>query len=250
MTSHRRFGARVVGALHGGVVRRVLGPSLRRWFGPSPDVALRLALALTLAVATAPRGLFAQHAHESTSADLGAAEPVGVGGRGGVAGAPGVPGAPIEMGQGAFAALAEVVALLVADPATDWAKVDIEALRQHLIDMHEVVLHATIEAADTEHGARFTIGGPERTRAALHRMIPAHAMALGDEGRERWSFGPADGEGMQVTIEVREPGDLEGVARIRALGFVGALVGGMHHGPHHLAIARGMDPHAGHAMHH
>jgi hypothetical protein len=35
------------------------------------------------------------------------------------------------------------------------------------------------------------------------------------------------------------------VARIRGLGFIGLLVQGGHHGPHHLAMARGEMP-AGH----
>jgi hypothetical protein len=162
-----------------------------------------------------------------------------------------LPGAsPGEMGQGAFAALAEIVSILEADSETDWTRVDIEALRQHLIDMNEVVLYAQVEARDVDGGAEFVINGPPRVQAALHRMIPAHAAALRDEAPEQWGFGPADDGGMQVTIRVRDPGDVEGVARIRGLGFVGALVRGMHHGPHHLAIARGMDPHAGHAHHH
>lgn len=42
-------------------------------------------------------------------------------------------GTPAEPGQGTFAAIAEIVALLQSDPTTDWATVDIEALRQHLI---------------------------------------------------------------------------------------------------------------------
>ena len=36
----------------------------------------------------------------------------------------------------------EVVRILDADPKTDWSKVDLEALRQHLIDMDEVTLRA------------------------------------------------------------------------------------------------------------
>ncbi len=42
---------------------------------------------------------------------------------------------PKEPGQGAFATIAEIVALLTSDPKTDWSKVDIAGLREHLIDM-------------------------------------------------------------------------------------------------------------------
>ena len=39
-------------------------------------------------------------------------------------------------------AIGEIVRILEADPKTDWSKVNLEALRQHLIDMNEVALHA------------------------------------------------------------------------------------------------------------
>ena len=49
-------------------------------------------------------------------------------------------GAPL--GQDAFGAIQDVVRKLDADPKTDWSKVDLEGLRQHLIDMNEVTLTA------------------------------------------------------------------------------------------------------------
>lgn len=47
---------------------------------------------------------------------------------------------PRQGGQAAFAAIAEIVAGLVADPATDWNHVDIEALRQLVSDLDNVTL--------------------------------------------------------------------------------------------------------------
>ncbi len=61
-------------------------------------------------------------------------------------------GGPIQPGQGAFGAMAEVVRILEADPATDWSKVDMERLRQHLIDMNEVVLRASVKATQVPGG--------------------------------------------------------------------------------------------------
>jgi hypothetical protein len=52
---------------------------------------------------------------------------------------------PAEAGQGAFAAIAEIVALLEADPNTDWSKVNIAALREHLVDMDELTLNAVAQ---------------------------------------------------------------------------------------------------------
>ncbi|MCC2098329.1 MAG: hypothetical protein KDJ29_15640, partial [Hyphomicrobiales bacterium] len=44
-------------------------------------------------------------------------------------------GTPVQPGQSAFAAIQEIVEILEADRSTDWSKVNIPALRQHLIDM-------------------------------------------------------------------------------------------------------------------
>jgi hypothetical protein len=41
---------------------------------------------------------------------------------------------PVLPGQDAFGAVQEIVRMLEADPETDWSKVDLEVLRQHLID--------------------------------------------------------------------------------------------------------------------
>ena len=51
-----------------------------------------------------------------------------------------------QPGQSAFAAIQEIVDILEADPKTDWSKVNIDALREHLVDMSNVTLddrHAT-----------------------------------------------------------------------------------------------------------
>ncbi len=50
----------------------------------------------------------------------------------------------------AFGAVQEIVEILEADPATDWSKVDIDALRQHLIDMDNVTLHAAGESREPD----------------------------------------------------------------------------------------------------
>jgi hypothetical protein len=54
---------------------------------------------------------------------------------------PSEPG-PIPPGQDAFGAVNEIVRGLEADRGTDWSTVNLDALREHLIDMNEVTLHA------------------------------------------------------------------------------------------------------------
>ena len=51
--------------------------------------------------------------------------------------------------------------------------------------------------------------------------------------------------GLRLTVTARDAEDARTVARIRGLGFVGLLVQGGHHGPHHLAMAKG-EPRPGH----
>jgi hypothetical protein len=46
--------------------------------------------------------------------------------------------------------------------------------------------------------------------------------------------------GVRLTVTARgAAGDEKAVARLRGLGFIGLLTLGAHHGPHHLAMARG-----------
>ena len=64
---------------------------------------------------------------------------------------------------------------LEADPKTDRSKVDLEALRRHLIDMDEVTLRASATTKQIDGGLAVTVTGTGRTLAAIHHMIPAHA---------------------------------------------------------------------------
>ena len=45
--------------------------------------------------------------------------------------------------------------------------------------------------------------------------------------------------GVRLTVTAKPPDDAKAVARLRGLGFIGLLTAGAHHGPHHLAMARG-----------
>src|SRR6266849_4387985 len=86
--------------------------------------------------------------------------------------------APAMPGQDAFGAIAEIVGLLEANPATDWSRVDLERLRQHLIDMNEVALRAAVKTAPLPGGLAMDITGAGRTRAAIRAMLIPHAVEL------------------------------------------------------------------------
>ena len=155
--------------------------------------------------------------------------------KGAHAGMPEASATPTMPGQDAFGAIQEVVRSLDADPTTDWSKVDLEAFRQHLIDMNEVVLKADAAAKPIDGGLEVAITGSGRTLVAIQRMIPAHAQTL--NGLNGWTAKTAtlpNGELLTVTAADRKEAE-----HIRGLGFIGLLVSGSHHKPHHLAMAKG-----------
>jgi len=147
-------------------------------------------------------------------------------------------GAPTMPGQDAFGAIAEIVRLLDADPSTDWTKVDIERLRQHLIDMNEVVLRSAVKHTPVSGGLAMEITGTGRTEQAIRAMVVPHAAQL-----DRLPSFAAKTEnisgGVRLTVLARNPDDARIVARIRGLGFAGLLTEGAHHQAHHLSMAKG-----------
>jgi hypothetical protein len=147
-------------------------------------------------------------------------------------------GAPTLPGQDAFGAIAEVAKILEADPKTDWSKVDLERLRQHLIDMNQVVLHAQVKQSLVLGGLVMDVTGGGRTEQAIRAMVVPHAGQL-----DRMPAYAARTElipgGVRLTVTAEPPDDPRSVARLRGLGFIGLLTEGAHHGPHHLAMAKG-----------
>ena len=151
----------------------------------------------------------------------------------------GAPEGVTEGGQAAFAAIAEIVDVLSADPATDWSKVNIEALRLHLIDMDNVTLRAVVAATPTPTGARFMVTSTDpAVLGSIRRKVTAHTAAM--NGTNSWTMAANETEGGAV-LEVS--GSEADAAMINGLGFIGVLTLGMHHQAHHLMIASGMNPH-------
>ena len=156
--------------------------------------------------------------------------------------APRLPTAP---GQDAYAAIAEVVRLLDADPSTDWSKVNLEALRQHLVDMNEVTLRAAVTPSPVPGGVALRVTGTGRTLAAIRAMVRSHASVLG--AMPEYAARVDDlADGVRLTVTARDTSDTRAVQRIRGLGFAGLMTIGDHHAAHHLALARGAggDAHA------
>ncbi|MGA6929803.1 MAG: hypothetical protein WBZ35_10755, partial [Pseudolabrys sp.] len=107
----------------------------------------------------------------------------GTGGHGGMHGQQSAAtGTPTLPGQDAFGTIQEIVQILQSDPKTYWSKVNIDALRQHLIDMNEVTLHAAAAQRMIDNGIEITVTGEGRTLEAIKRMVPAHVNELHEIG--------------------------------------------------------------------
>lgn len=129
--------------------------------------------------------------------------------------------------------------MLRNDPQTDWSRVDIPALRRHLLDMHEVTMNAIVEVEITDQEVAFTARGEGRTIHSIQRMLTAHARS--DDLPKGWNLNATKtSDGAVLLVRVL---DLEDIRMIKALGLIGLMTMGMHHQSHHLAMASGHHPH-------
>ena len=142
---------------------------------------------------------------------------------------------PTQPGQDALGAVQEIVGMLEADPTTDWSKVNLDALRVHLIDMNEVALHADAAVEQIDGGIRVAVTGTGRTLAAIQRMLPEHAREM--NGKNGWVVqAEPRPDGMTLTVTAV---DAKQTTIIRGLGFIGVMASGGHHQMHHLIMAKG-----------
>lgn len=146
-----------------------------------------------------------------------------------------VPSAPVQPGQAAFGAVQEIIQILEADPSTDWSKVNLDALRQHLIDMDEVTLRAHAAVTRIDGGIQVAVTGQGRTLAAIRRMVLDDAGHL--NGHDGWKV---EASALPNGVMLRATSaDARQAAIIRGLGFIGVLATGDYHQAHHLMIAKG-----------
>lgn len=168
---------------------------------------------LSTAVVFVASSAMAQHAHQSSS--------------------------PSETGQSQFAAIAEIVTLLRDDPETDWAQVDIKALRDHLVDMDNVTTKASIVRTVDGLSVTFLVTGDETVAASIQRMVLAHSPML--QRSSDWSVIAEEQDG-GATMMIRVGSDEE-LNQVTGLGFFGLMTIGAHHQQHHFMIATGRSPH-------
>jgi hypothetical protein len=144
-------------------------------------------------------------------------------------------------GNDVFGTIQEAIQKLDADPHTDWSKVNLEALRQHLVDMQNFTLHVEVLsqtpiAQGTKAEVRPTTKGSE---ASLKRVFAAHPAQLKRE--TGWDMHVAK-RGDIFVLTVTTPNEAE-VDRLRGLGYIGVMALGAHHQVHHWGMVRGESPH-------
>ena len=145
---------------------------------------------------------------------------------------------PKEGGQAAFSTIAEIVVLLKNDPETDWSRVDINRLREHLVDMNELTLNVSVKTIiDTGH-VSFSVSGEGRTVSAIQNMVPAHSAVLSDAKLYN-AVAQKTENGTIMNVAFTNEQEL---AEITALGFFGLMASGSRHQAHHLQMARGNMP--------
>jgi hypothetical protein len=145
---------------------------------------------------------------------------------------------PKQPAQSAYAAIAEIVRILKADSTTDWSKVNLEALRQHLIDMDAVTMRSAVSQKPVPGGVTMMVTGDAKVGAAIKRMVTSHAGMLDMDTQYHATVVPI-ANGVQFTVTARDTANARLVAMIRGEGFAGLLTEGDHHARHHLALARG-----------
>ena len=145
-------------------------------------------------------------------------------------------------GNDAFGAIQEVVSKLMSDPKTDWKRVNLEALRQHLVDMANTTLYVEVmNQKPTKNGITFTVKPTVPSAAAsLDRTMSAHSEVLRKE--IGWEFRAKKlNSGWRVDVTSSKPDE---VVKIQGLGYIGMMALGNHHQPHHWQMATGGNPHA------
>jgi len=142
---------------------------------------------------------------------------------------------PSEAGQSAFAAIAEIVELLSSNPETDWSKINITRLREHLVDMEMLTTEAAATHSKKGDTITYIVRGTGRALSAVQSMVPAHAEQLNKT--TSWKVKTqAMEDGIQMSISTKSKADQ---SKLMALGFFGVMSIGAHHQSHHLAMSKG-----------
>ncbi|GEM_PF-1427274 len=144
-------------------------------------------------------------------------------------------------GNDLFGTIQEVIRQLEAEPGTDWSRVNLEVLRSHLRDMFEFSHNVDVLSEQPiDQGVRVVVTPlTQRTQAALDRVLAAHPRILKNE--TGWDMRVNKSATHYEIITTTSQNNQ--IDKIRGLGYIGLMTYGMHHQPHHWAMATGKHPH-------
>ncbi|MBE8162926.1 MAG: hypothetical protein HAW63_02945, partial [Bdellovibrionaceae bacterium] len=150
-----------------------------------------------------------------------------------------------EAGNDAFGTIQEIITKLSQDPTTDWSKVNLEAVRKHLLDMYDMTMSVTVVSQKPVSGGMEAVVYPTTDRAAkaLVRVFNAHPAQLKKESG--WDMTIKKGFGKKynkyiVTVTTSKDSEVD---KIRGFGYIGVMAAGKHHQTHHLMMAKGENAH-------
>ena len=152
-----------------------------------------------------------------------------------------------ESGTDPFATLQEVITALEANTGTNWEKVNIEALRLHLVEMQDMTINVDVKHQYIDNGFQAVVT-PTTNRAvkSLTRVLSGHPAQM--KAETGWDMQVSNNDDIfTLTVVSKKAHE---VAKIRGLGYIGVMSYGNHHQPHHWAMASGENPHAAHNMKH
>ena len=142
-----------------------------------------------------------------------------------------------QPGNSMFGAIKEVLRQLEADPNTDWKKVNLEALRQHFLDIRHFTEDVEIiTQKPLDKGIEIIV------RATTPAAIPALDRAFSTQPKvlkseTDWDMTASkdkDKYKLRVTT-----GDASKVDKLRGLGYIGIMAVGNQHPALHWALAKG-----------
>ncbi len=146
-----------------------------------------------------------------------------------------------EPGQAIFGTVQEIIRRIESDTTVTWKDVDLEGIRQHLIDMHQVAMNVdVVYQHPIEGGVRIRVRpSTPRAAASLNRVLATHPTPLKHE--TGWDMTVQRGDGYHdVRVTTANPDE---VPKIRGLGYISLLAHGGHHQQHHWMMATGQSPH-------
>ena len=149
-----------------------------------------------------------------------------------------------EAGNDIFSTIQEVIDKLNNDPDTDWGKVDIEALRQHLLDMNDMATNVEIiNQKPLNNGLEVVVQAlTARAETTLAKVFNVHPVYLKRE--TGWNMLVVrNNKQFIVSTTTQDP---KQVKKIIALSYIGLMAYGNHHQPHHWGISTSQNPHGKH----